>query len=106
MIRTHGRRTQLAIATRQSPGVVEPQIKRQVIVLAQEREEAGLEKRRLAEAGLAEEDGERFAADEPGELVGLPIPAEEELALALGEGFEAGPGVAVGFADGTLNFQR
>ena len=84
--------------------VIEPEVDRAEVGRAQPREDAGHEERRLAEAGLPEEHGERLALHEPGERANLGVAAVEEAALIFGERGEVGPGrIRVGCRRGTSN---
>src|SRR5262249_10542326 len=66
---------------------------RQQIAFAQPREDAGFEQRRLAEAGLAEEDGDLLIEDAAQELGGFGRAAAEELVRRFVVRRQPGPGV-------------
>ncbi|MBI5771026.1 MAG: hypothetical protein HZA93_24835 [Verrucomicrobia bacterium] len=81
-------------------GMIEAEVERQVIGLAEKREEAGVEQRGFAEARLAEEHGERLPADEAREFVGFLLATEEKLARVLRKRREAGPRIVAVDAGG------
>ena len=72
---------------------VEPDIDRQDVLLSQPREQPGLHQRGLAQARLAEQDGERRLAHEAQQLGGLGIAAAEKTLRRLVERAQARPGV-------------
>ena len=65
--------------------MIEAQVEREKIGVAEYREGAGLEQRGFAETRLAEEDGERLAADEPDEFLGLLFAPKEKRPRVLGK---------------------
>nr|WP_240057285.1 hypothetical protein [Paraburkholderia azotifigens] len=79
------------LAQRQLGAVREPDHDGQVQIFAQARKESRVQQRRFPEARAAEQDGQHFAAHQPGQFIGLARAATEEVLVCLGERGEARP---------------